>query len=146
MIISLPTILIGVTILFVLLLTLRSFLSIRVCALCGAVFLSWVILLGLSFLGYHVDMVAIALLAGGSIVGGMYLLEEKLPVRYHVFRFPLFLTAITILYTILAEASSYVTYIVLGALWVVTVVLFFNKRTSRLKGIIKSVIDCCRNW
>jgi hypothetical protein len=47
------------------------------CAICSAVSLTWLGSLVLKFLGFPADNLLIGILMGGSVVGGMYYLEEK---------------------------------------------------------------------
>lgn len=50
--------------------------SLRLCAICSAVSLTWLGLLISYFLNLHQDMLLIGILMGGSVVGLMYQLEK----------------------------------------------------------------------
>lgn len=71
----------GIMVLFVLFAFLREpfhkKFGFKVCAICAAVGLTWVVLLILRFSGFVVDSLLIGILMGESIVGIMYLFENK---------------------------------------------------------------------
>lgn len=48
----------------------------KFCAICSAVSLTWLGLLGAYFLNFHQDILLIGILMGGSVVGLMYQLEK----------------------------------------------------------------------
>lgn len=72
--------LISITVLYFLLAAASDFIKgvvgRKVCAICAAVSLTWLWLLVLWFLEIEVDILLIAILMGGSIVGAMYKVEE----------------------------------------------------------------------
>ena len=54
-------------------------LPFKVCPICAGVSGTWLWMLVLSFLGYEIDLVVVAMLMGGSVIGIAYQLEKKLP-------------------------------------------------------------------
>lgn len=52
-------------------------LPFAICPICAGVFLTWVGLVGVYFLGYTIDLLVPAILMGGSVVGTTYQLEKK---------------------------------------------------------------------
>lgn len=62
-------------------------LALGVCPICAGVSGTWIWLMAAFLLGYPVDLLAPALLMGGSVVGMAYSLEKKLPA--HGWRTPL---------------------------------------------------------
>ena len=73
---SITQILFGISISFFLLLGIKSLFKKKLeklCVICASVSLTWIFLLILYFLGKFEDLVVIALLMGGSVVGLYYL-------------------------------------------------------------------------
>jgi hypothetical protein len=56
----------------------NNVLPFKVCPICAGVSGTWMSMLALSFLGYEIDLVIVAMLMGGSVVGIAYQLEKKL--------------------------------------------------------------------
>lgn len=52
----------------------------QVCPICAGVSGTWLWMLAASLLGYQIDLIIVAMLLGGSVVGIAYQLEKKLPV------------------------------------------------------------------
>ena len=68
----------AITILFALLIELRSLFDLKICALCAAISTTWIVLLVMLYVGIFNNPILLGILMGGSIVGAMYLLEQKL--------------------------------------------------------------------
>lgn len=139
-------ILIGITILFAVFITFRPFFSMKVCALCGAVSLTWITLLFLFYLKYAIDPVFIGILMGGSVVGSMYLLEQKLPEKYQLFKLPYFLTFISVAYFLLAKTVSIEVVSIILFVWLFMILIYAGGRVEKLKTVGRKIIECCRNW
>ena len=129
---------VSIIILFFVLLGVKELLPERfrkfVCALCGAVVLTW---LGLLFTSYS-DIVVIALLMGGSVVGITYIVSEKFP----LFRLPVFLTLLFVAYSVIRWSFDVSVMALLALLWVLFAGVFLYKN----KKLIEKIIACCRNW
>jgi len=54
-------------------------LPFKFCPICAGVAGTWLWMLGLHQLGYQIDLVIVAMLMGGSVVGIAYQAEKKLP-------------------------------------------------------------------
>ena len=54
-------------------------LPFKICPICAGVSGTWGWMLGAKFLGYEIDMIVLAMLMGGSVVGIAYRLEKRLP-------------------------------------------------------------------
>ena len=120
----------------------------NLCAICLAVFFTWLIGLILFFWDQNfieIDSLALALLMGGSAVGFMYYLSGALPEKFLVFRLPYLLTAFTLFYFILNLTFDFSTVALLIIFWVIfgLVFLFRNKITGEW---FKKIIECCKNW
>ncbi|MEX1014052.1 MAG: hypothetical protein WDZ80_02745 [Candidatus Paceibacterota bacterium] len=127
-------------------LLIRSLTSFKLCALCASVFSSWIILLVFYYLNYEVSPVLIGILIGGSVVGGMYLLEEKLPNKYSLFKLPYFLTLLSFSYFLLDKKINYDVSLILGILWLIFIAIFLSKNNQKVSVLSKKIIECCKNW
>lgn len=144
--IDIPLLLIGIAVLFGIFIVLRSILSLQVCALCGATSLTWITLLTLFYFDYATDPIFIALLMGGSVVGSMYLLEQKLPEKYQIFKLPYFLTLVSAAYFVIVKNVTMDVMMVLGTLWLIIFLIHAGKRVKKIRGIGRKIIECCKNW
>ena len=144
--IELSTALLGITVLFAVFLVLRSLFSLKVCALCAAVATTWIILIVLFYLGTTINLTLVGILMGGSVVGVMYLLEQKLPADFIIFKLSFFLTLITIAYFVLEKNIDYKGLITLASIWVLSFVVYANRNTGKFKSIGRKIIECCKNW
>lgn len=143
---SLAFTLISVTALFALFLMLRTYLALEICALCGAVTATWVLLLGLLYAGMSLNPVLLGLLMGGSVVGAMYLLQNKLDHRYRIFSLPFLLSGISLAYLAIVKQVDVVALAVLGMLWLLFFVLYVRRHGKRIKDVSQKIIECCKNW
>jgi hypothetical protein len=144
--IDITFVLIGIVVLFALFIVLRSIFSLKVCALCGAVSLTWIVLLVLLYLDYEINPVLTGLLMGGSIVGVLYLLEEKLSEKYQIFKLPFFLTLISLAYFIIMQTIFVNTVSVILSIWLLAVFIHAGRQTKSLKVLGRKIIECCKNW
>ncbi|RME54933.1 DUF1049 domain-containing protein [Candidatus Woesearchaeota archaeon] len=68
----------SIAVLFLLIVFLKARFKLdKVCAVCGAVSLTWLALLVLKFFGYGIDSLIIGILMGQSVTGWMYVFEKK---------------------------------------------------------------------
>jgi hypothetical protein len=119
----------------------------QICALCAAVSTTWILLLALLYMGKEIDQTLIGILMGGSAVGLMYYLENKLPDKYHLFKFPFLITLILLIYLLLSQDTSNSRfYIDLTSLWAVFIALYFLRHRKAFNGAVKKLIECCKNW
>jgi len=130
----------GITILFFLFLIMRNF-SKKICAICLSVFLTWIVLLSLYFLGIFTDKTIIAILMGMSALGLFYMFYEKLS----VFKLPFILTLIYLIYFILEEINLNASYFLLS-LWVLFSLAYLFRKNPSLKSKINKLIECCKKW
>ncbi|MBI4140833.1 hypothetical protein HY485_03265 [Candidatus Woesearchaeota archaeon] len=132
------TVVVSIIVLFFVLLGVKELLPARfkkfVCALCGAVVLTW---LGLLFASYS-DTVVIALLMGGSVVGITYVVSEKFP----LFRLPVFLTLLFVAYSVIKLSFDARSVVLIVLLWVLFTAVFLYKNNK----LIEKIVACCRNW
>jgi hypothetical protein len=95
---------------------------------------------------YTSDPILIGMLLGGSVVGSMYLLEEKVPEQYHVFRLPFLLSFISFGYWLLDGIVPWLSILILLIIWLIASVLFIWRNTILLKPFVQEIINCCKNW
>ena len=144
--IEFSTVLLGITVLFAVFLVLRSLFSVKVCALCAAVATTWIILVVLFYLGTNINLTLVGILMGGSVVGVMYLLEQKLPADFLIFKLSFFLSLVTIVYFILERSVSYRGLMVVASVWILSFVIYANRNTGKFRSIGTKTIECCKNW
>ncbi len=60
---------------------LNRILPFKICPICAGVSLTWLWMLAAKFLGYEIDLLILAMLMGGSVVGIAYQIEKKLLAR-----------------------------------------------------------------
>ena len=98
-------------------------------------------------LGGGVDPLLIGILMGGSAVGVLYLLEEKLMPEYHIFKFPFMVTLFAGIYILLAVESIFPSILVLAALWAPFGGIFvFRREGGSLGKAARKLIECCKHW
>lgn len=135
--------------LFVLLLIVKAIFKLNFCVLCGAVSLTWISLVGLFWAGLFEDILLIALLMGGSVVGIYYLVEKWAREQWYIFRFPFFLTLVFLAYLLLKfefNASVFIAAGLVVFLWLICGFLYFFRNNSKFKSVVSKLIDCCKNW
>lgn len=145
---NITLILIGISVLFFLLLGIKTIFDKKkkkFCAICLSISLIWIFLLILYFLGKFQDMIILSLLIGGSIVGIFYLWENKVKKEKLVFRLPLLLTLIFIFYSLL-ERIIYSAILFLVILWIFFILIYLFKNHKGFNKFFKKIIECCKRW
>ena len=119
----------------------------ELCVLCVTVILSWIFLLVLYFLERFDDIVIIALLMGGSIVGLFYLIERKVKEEMTLFRLPFYLTLVFLGYGLVNFSVGLLRiFFFLIGLWVLFLVLYLYRTMPVLKTKVQKMIECCKRW
>jgi len=141
---------VGISVLFFVLLGVRELLGKRkgkVCAICFAFSLGWIVLLVLYFLGKFEDKSIIALMMGMTLLGLFYLWERSVKERVLLFRLPFLLTLVLVGYSLLEGiVYGYSVIVFLGFLWVVFVLIYFYNSKGRMGGFMRKVVECCKKW
>lgn len=141
----------GIIILFFILLGVKQFFNGKFkrefCAICFAVSLTWVFLFFLYFKGIFLDKTLLALLMGMSGLGVFYLWEKSVRKNFRLFRLPLFLTIILILYLLIEGASglSGVFYLTFG-LWAFFFLIYSFRENKKIRKFAKKIVECCKEW
>jgi len=140
--------------LFFVLLFVKEFFSKRFkkkfCVICASVTLTWLFLLVLFFFGWYGDKVILGLLMGQTILGVFYLVERGVAKRrslkrLKLFRLPFLLTLIFVAYSLLVTPPDFFRgALLIATLWLIFLVVYLLSKSSA-RGIIKKLIDCCRN-
>lgn len=144
--IDITLVFIVIVVLFGLFMVGRSVAQAKVCALCGATVVTWVVLLGLLYGGYAISPTLLGLLIGGSVVGVMYWLESKLAEKYQLFKLPFFLTLMALAYFVLEQVVLIEVGLVVGLLWLLALLVYVGRDTKNLKMLSRKLIECCKNW
>jgi len=133
-------ILIGISILFFILLGIKEFfnkeLKEKFCVLCASIVLTWITLLVLNFLDFFHDKILIALLMGESTLGIFYLIESKFRKEMKIFRLPLILSLISIVYFILVGFEE-ISFVFLIFLWLIFFVIYLFRKSLIVVEIFK---------
>ncbi len=142
------TTLLLITILFVVLLLIKKTLSeiVKVCAICVAVGLSWLLLLTMLKLGKIEDPLIVGILMGQSSLGVYYLLEKKAPRELLLFRLPVLLSLTLLVFTVVSGNWLLDASLLVAIVWLVVGLLYFYRNNEWAKGRVKSMIECCGNW
>ncbi len=140
---NLSLILIGITLLFFILLFVKSLFKNKkkFCMICLSVSLIWITLLILYYFNIFTDKLIIAILMGHTSLGIFYLLEKKVKKELLFFRLPYLLTSISLIYFILSDFIINSLYVLFG-LWLLFIVIYLFKN----KGFSKKIIECCKKW
>ncbi len=131
---------------FVVVLVLKSLLKKDICVLCASVSVVWVVLLAGLTAGLWQDRVSVAVLMGASLTGGYYYLESKLKKEWMIFRFPVFVTGLSLVFTVIDGRVNVYLWIITGILWLAVYTLYAFRNKSGFRRIVKNIIECCRRW
>lgn len=124
--------------LFVLFLIVKTVSKKDFCVICASVSLSWLTLF------WSADPLLIAILMGQSAIGLYYLLNAKLSETFKIFRLPYILSAIFVIYALLSPVGADLKSIYfVVSVWLLFLLVAFTKRHGKL---VKSLIECCKNW
>ena len=142
-----PLLLLGsIVFVFILILTLQRRIPWRMCAICIAVSLTWIVSLGLFHLGYLENQLLIALLMGQSMLGVYYLLESNVKEHYLTLRVPFLLTITYLGYMGLTLQINLYVILLLFTLWAVGGLILTFRHQPRFRATAQKLIECCRNW
>ena len=137
---------IGIIGLFFILLILKNILNFKkLCVLCVSVSLTWIVLLILFLTNIFTDKIIIAILMGHTSLGIFYLWEKNVKEKFKIFRLPLLLTFIFIIYAVLENFEFNSLLLILG-LWIVFSLIYLFRNNKKFSKVAKKLIECCRNW
>lgn len=142
---ELTQILIGIIGIFLILLFVKSFSKKEFCVICSSVTLTWIGLLVLYFYGYFMDKMIIAIMMGMTSLGIYYTWENKVKKNKTIFRLPLILTLIFIVYSVL-EIFILNSFLFLIGLWFVFGLIYLFRENSSFRNFSNKLIECCKKW
>ncbi len=120
----------------------------KVCALCGGVFLTWAALLGLRYAGEAIPPIIPAILMGGSSVGIAFQLEKSLPKGRNALVWKTFfvLTGFAAAYSLLEYEWAWFavsSFVLLIAAFVGVRPLHRAGEGEQVKDLEKKLENCC---
>lgn len=144
--ISVAHALIGLTVVFFLLLGIKKWRSWSFCVICVSSTLTWVAISVLYILDLFDSLALIILMAGMTLHGLYQLWEERTGRRFLVFRLPVLLTGLALVYQIFVFRIYLDLLIFLAVLWLFFLFLFFYRENEWFGGFVDEVIECCKDW
>ena len=132
---------------------LNRILLFKICPICAGVSGTWLWMLAAKFLGYEIDMLILAMLMGGSVVGIAYQIEKHLPSNHS----PLLWKTLFIPFGFVAVYSVilswWLVFIVLATILATLALIFteqkksdkatFAKKSSRVEELENKMKNCC---
>lgn len=132
--------------LFVVALAAKQLFSLKICALCSSIFLTWVGLLVLYKLGKFQNVVLLSLLMGQSITGLYYALDKRVKPALRIFTLPFFLSLTALFYFVIAGVQNIMTPLLfLLGLWLIAYVIFASRNDPGKKLVATAVMECCKD-
>ncbi|GIW66576.1 MAG: hypothetical protein KatS3mg095_0474 [Candidatus Parcubacteria bacterium] len=132
----------SIPIIFILVLLFNSIFKKNICAVCGAVSLTWILFLILYYWGYFKNQIILALLIGGTASGIFNLLKEKLG----VFKLPFILTLFAFGYFLLMKIINFYVLSFLLFLWLIFGLIYIFSKKQNLQSLLQKLLECCKNW
>ena len=124
---------------FFLVLIFNTLFKKNICAVCGGIFLTWILFLVLHYLGYFQNQIILALLIGGTVSGVFNLLKSKLG----LFKLPFILTLFYLGYLLLTKSFNlYIIYLLLS-FWLIFGLIYILLKN---KNFLQKLIECCKDW
>ncbi|PIR88072.1 MAG: hypothetical protein COU10_01070 [Candidatus Harrisonbacteria bacterium CG10_big_fil_rev_8_21_14_0_10_45_28] len=111
------------------------------CAICASTTTTWLGLLGLRFLGLYENDILLAVLLGASATGGYYWLGKS--GNFALYKLPIFLSLIVGAYLIAWWQVSWTLILLISVVWILFWIFSFGAKN---KGLLKKIIECCKNW
>ena len=137
---------IGITLLFFVILALKNIFNLKkACAICLSVTLTWIVLLALYLLNIFADKTITAILMGHTSLGIYYIFERKVRKNALVFRLPLLLTFIFIIYSVL-EGFTINSLVFIILLWVLFFMVYIFRTKNSINKFVNKLIECCKRW
>ncbi len=118
----------------------------KICALCLSIIITWAGLLILYWTGRFENLLIIALLMGGSVLGIFYTVERNVKKDLTLFRLPFFLTLLSMGYFLLTFENFLNVLILLVILWSIFLIIYLYRRNKNLNLLVKKIVECCKKW
>ncbi len=137
---------VGIVALFFILLILKNIFNWKkLCVLCVSVSLTWLGLLFLYFLKIFQEKIIIAILMGHTSLGLFYLWETNVREKFKIFRLPLLLSFIFIIYIVL-ENFEFNSFLVIIGFWLIFFLSYLFRNNKKFSKFTKKLIECCKKW
>jgi len=118
----------------------------KICALCFSIIITWVGLLILYWSGRFENILIIALLMGGSVLGIFYAVERHVKKDKTIFRLPFFLTLLSLGYFLLTFENILKVLILLVILWVIFLLIYTYRKNKSFNLVVNKIVECCKKW
>ena len=136
--------LIGIFVLFMLFAFLKipfyKKFGLKVCSICAAVSLTWIIFLILKLFGMEISSLMLGILMGESIMGVMYLFENKAKAeeknKMLWLKVVIILIGTSLVYLLLTQGLSFAFVVLLMVSIILAIFIYRNLKKSGSKGIV----------
>ncbi|MEK6844844.1 MAG: hypothetical protein AABX44_01160 [Nanoarchaeota archaeon] len=136
----------GIIGLFFILLILKNLFNWKkFCTLCISVSLIWIVLFILYLTDIFADKIIIAILMGHTSLGLFYLWEKNTKEKFKIFRLPLLLSFIFIIYAVLENFEFNSLLLIIGV-WIIFSLIYLFRNNKKFSKVAKKLIECCKNW
>ena len=136
----------GIIGLFFILLILKNLFNWKkFCTLCISVSLIWIVLFILYLTDIFADKIIIAILMGHTSLGLFYLWEKNTKEKFKIFRLPLLLSFIFIIYSVLENFEFNSLLLIIGV-WIIFSLIYLFRNNKKFSKVAKKLIECCKNW
>ena len=146
---ELTTIFIGTIAIFLVVLLVKQIIgkaSDKLCAICLAFSLTWIILLTLYYLKIFDNIIIISLLMGMTLLGIFYTIERNVKKELTVFRLPFLITIVLAGYYLLTFENILKEIILVIILWLLFIIAYIYRNNKKFSGIVNKVVECCKKW
>lgn len=136
-----------IVVFFVIGMLLRQYLK-SLCAICFAVSATWIIGLVFSLIpgaSGLVEPLALGILMGGSVVGGLYYLGPRIRKELHIFKLPYVVTTFLMAYSVIEQSVDIESVIGVVVIWLIFFALYLLRNKSARDWFTK-IVACCRDW
>lgn len=116
------------------------------CVICASVFVTWLSLLALLWLGIFEDSLIVALLIGESTVGIYYLVEARVRETLKIFRLPFLLSLILGAYSLITRSLVSSAILLVLGLWMLFTTIYLYRNHEGMNTLIKKLVECCKRW
>lgn len=148
------TLVLGVLVFIILFYFIIAFSPLKICAICTAVSLTWLGLLAGFLLGWHDNLLLLAILMGSSVVGLMYkaekMFQKKKLTNFWLVRLLIIILGYLAVYLLLTSAWSNLLLLAIVSILLGFFSLFFIKKElaqeinlSKAKKYLKDKLDHC---
>ena len=125
-------------------------LSFNICPICAGVSGTWLWMLAAKFLGYEIELIILAMLMGGSIVGIAYQIEKRLPSNHSSLLWKVLFIPAGFIAVYSVISSWWILFITATVILIIMVLIFTRKPSSNaakdseaVEELKKKMKNCC---